>query len=297
MVHHAPLLLPSPPPALPPTEGELARARWDHAGGQPPSAWRGAAPLSEIRRQLAALLEGRILVGHHLRKDLAALGLAHPEAATRDTLQFRWEGGAGEGWGGGRVRGVGGRMRGSGADRAKAASGQQMQHCASNTYILCHGCARPPAAGRCRGGGARGASSATCPPKSWAGASSAAASGTAPCVRGGMLDGRGARRAGRAVHGWSLGWEAALWMRGCLLPCCPHPPAQLRLLPHAGRMPRRPWTFMCSTLCSIPETGPMRIWWSWSLQPSWPAPAAVWTRAPRAAAWADEGTAGAGTDG
>lgn len=78
-------------PASPcPKEGELAQARWEHKGGHHPALWHGAAPIAEIRSQLAGLLEGRILVGHHLRKDLGALGLSHPESATRDTLQYRW---------------------------------------------------------------------------------------------------------------------------------------------------------------------------------------------------------------
>lgn len=72
-----------------PAEGKLAQQHWHHAGGAPPEAWQGAPPLADVRRQLGALLEGRILVGHHLRKDLKALGLRHPAEATRDTLQFR----------------------------------------------------------------------------------------------------------------------------------------------------------------------------------------------------------------
>ena len=51
--------------------------------------WQFAAPLGEVRQRLVELLEGRILVGHHLRKDLKALALAHPEEATRDTLSYR----------------------------------------------------------------------------------------------------------------------------------------------------------------------------------------------------------------
>lgn len=70
-------------------EGELARTRWEHKGGHHPALWQGGTPLSEVRSELAALLEGRILVGHHLRKDLGALGLSHPESAIRDTLQYR----------------------------------------------------------------------------------------------------------------------------------------------------------------------------------------------------------------
>lgn len=64
---------------------EQQRRRWSHVGGAPPALWQHAPPLSEVRARLAALLRGRILVGHHLRKDLAALGLGHPAEATRDT--------------------------------------------------------------------------------------------------------------------------------------------------------------------------------------------------------------------
>ncbi|KAL4434133.1 hypothetical protein ABPG75_000574 [Micractinium tetrahymenae] len=65
------------------------RRRWRHVGGAPPALWQHAPPLAEVRRRLAVLLEGRILVGHHLRKDLAALALSHPGEAIRDTLQYR----------------------------------------------------------------------------------------------------------------------------------------------------------------------------------------------------------------
>lgn len=58
-------------------------------GGAPQPLWELAPPLSEVRAALAALLAGRILVGHHLAKDLKALGLSHPAEATRDTLQYR----------------------------------------------------------------------------------------------------------------------------------------------------------------------------------------------------------------
>lgn len=68
---------------------EQHRRRWRHVGGAPPALWRHAPSLAEVRRQLEALLQGRILVGHHLRKDLSALALSHPAEATRDTLQYR----------------------------------------------------------------------------------------------------------------------------------------------------------------------------------------------------------------
>lgn len=72
-----------------PLEGQLAQHRWRHVGGQPAALWQHAPPLSEVRRQLQELLKGRVLVGHHLRKDLAALALSHPGEATRDTLRYR----------------------------------------------------------------------------------------------------------------------------------------------------------------------------------------------------------------
>ncbi|PSC76736.1 RNA exonuclease 4 [Micractinium conductrix] len=74
--------------APPPPEGDTAQRRWRHVGGAPPAVWRHARPLAEVRATLSTLLAGRVLVGHHLRKDLAALGLHHPQEATRDTLRF-----------------------------------------------------------------------------------------------------------------------------------------------------------------------------------------------------------------
>jgi RNA exonuclease 4 len=68
---------------------ELALVRWRHVGGANPALWRHAPPLADLRCQLAALLRGRVLVGHHLRKDLGALGLEHPASDLRDTLQYR----------------------------------------------------------------------------------------------------------------------------------------------------------------------------------------------------------------
>lgn len=99
-------------------EGELTNTRWEHKGGHHPAMWHGATPIHEIRSQLAALLEGRILVGHHLKKDLGALGLSHPESATRDTLQYRW-GSTGS------LQGVLGREQGSTARRKGRRSRKQ----------------------------------------------------------------------------------------------------------------------------------------------------------------------------
>ncbi|KAI3438838.1 hypothetical protein D9Q98_001255 [Chlorella vulgaris] len=75
----------------PSSEGPLAsqQQQWRHVGGLPPALWRVASPLGEVRQRLAALLQGRILVGHHLSKDLGALQLHHPWADQRDTLRYR----------------------------------------------------------------------------------------------------------------------------------------------------------------------------------------------------------------
>jgi hypothetical protein len=89
--------------ALDPVAGTpLEAGGWRAVGGVPPRAWRGAAPpLAEARATLAALLAGRVVVGHNLPKDLGALGLdlaAVPAALRRDTMRFATlQGGRGRG--------------------------------------------------------------------------------------------------------------------------------------------------------------------------------------------------------
>jgi len=46
-----------------------------------------ARPFAQVQREVAALLDGRVLVGHALSNDLAVLGLSHPRAALRDTAR------------------------------------------------------------------------------------------------------------------------------------------------------------------------------------------------------------------
>ena len=50
----------------------------------------GAVPFVDCQRDVAALLSRRVLVGHALHSDLAALQLSHPRHLTRDTS--RWKG-------------------------------------------------------------------------------------------------------------------------------------------------------------------------------------------------------------
>lgn len=47
-----------------------------------------ARPFDEVRDQVARLLRGRIMVGHDVKHDLAALELDHPHRAIRDTAKF-----------------------------------------------------------------------------------------------------------------------------------------------------------------------------------------------------------------
>ncbi|KAI1502363.1 ribonuclease H-like domain-containing protein [Biscogniauxia marginata] len=49
---------------------------------------RGARNFDAVQAEIAALLRGRVLVGHDLRHDLAALRLRHPRAEVRDTARF-----------------------------------------------------------------------------------------------------------------------------------------------------------------------------------------------------------------
>ncbi|KAI1487706.1 ribonuclease H-like domain-containing protein [Biscogniauxia mediterranea] len=48
---------------------------------------RGGRDFGAVQAEVAALLHGRVLVGHDLRHDLAALRLRHPPEMTRDTVR------------------------------------------------------------------------------------------------------------------------------------------------------------------------------------------------------------------
>lgn len=57
-------------------------------------------PFAEVQREVEAMIDGRVLVGHALKGDLGVLGLSHPNAFTRDTskhapfreMAAQWEG-------------------------------------------------------------------------------------------------------------------------------------------------------------------------------------------------------------
>eukprot|EP00879_Flechtneria_rotunda_P013909 GHRR01014526.1.p1 GENE.GHRR01014526.1~~GHRR01014526.1.p1 ORF type:complete len:363 (+),score=148.42 GHRR01014526.1:142-1089(+) len=56
--------------------------------GVTPQHLLGAPQLSEAQAAVSKLLEGRTLVGHGLRKDLAVLMLSHPRKNVRDTAKY-----------------------------------------------------------------------------------------------------------------------------------------------------------------------------------------------------------------
>ncbi|KAL8348290.1 hypothetical protein RB598_001547 [Gaeumannomyces tritici] len=59
-----------------------------HVSGVGPRDMAAARPFADVQAQVAALLAGRIIVGHDVKHDLAALELDHPHRAVRDTAKF-----------------------------------------------------------------------------------------------------------------------------------------------------------------------------------------------------------------
>jgi RNA exonuclease 4 len=62
------------------------RTKWS---GVVPADLRGAMPLEKMAREVAALLKGKLLVGHALQNDLSALFLNHPKEMIRDTALYK----------------------------------------------------------------------------------------------------------------------------------------------------------------------------------------------------------------
>ena len=61
------------------TGGKAGVAEADWRGGVPPEQWRGAPGRKEVAALLGREIEGCVLVGHGLAKDLKALQLRHPK--------------------------------------------------------------------------------------------------------------------------------------------------------------------------------------------------------------------------
>lgn len=58
-----------------------------HVSGITPTNLRSGRPFAEVQRAIAALLAGRILVGHALKHDMGVLQLSHPRRDVRDTAR------------------------------------------------------------------------------------------------------------------------------------------------------------------------------------------------------------------
>ena len=57
--------------------------------GITPALLREARTFEEVQRDVAALMDGRIVVGHAVRNDLDALMLGHPKRDLRDTSRYK----------------------------------------------------------------------------------------------------------------------------------------------------------------------------------------------------------------
>jgi RNA exonuclease 4 len=57
--------------------------------GITPGLMENARSLKEVQSHVAKIMNGRILVGHTLRKDLGVLMLSHPKRDVRDTSQYK----------------------------------------------------------------------------------------------------------------------------------------------------------------------------------------------------------------
>ena len=59
-----------------------------HVSGITPQLLRGARSLEKVQKDVAGLMQGRILVGHSIRNDLDAMMLGHPRRDIRDTSRY-----------------------------------------------------------------------------------------------------------------------------------------------------------------------------------------------------------------
>jgi hypothetical protein len=61
------------------------RTRWS---GVRPADLKGASALAQVKKAVAGMLSGRVLIGHGVENDLEALGLRHPKDDVRDTAKY-----------------------------------------------------------------------------------------------------------------------------------------------------------------------------------------------------------------
>ncbi|KAF2148656.1 ribonuclease H-like protein, partial [Myriangium duriaei CBS 260.36] len=75
---------------LPSPSDPVVDYRTSVSGIRPADLRRGyARPLAQVQADVAALLAGKVLVGHALRNDLEALGTKHDGWAVRDTVKAK----------------------------------------------------------------------------------------------------------------------------------------------------------------------------------------------------------------
>ncbi|CAH1796571.1 unnamed protein product [Owenia fusiformis] len=60
-----------------------------HVSGITPECLEKGLPFEQVQKEVSAILEGRILVGHALHNDLQVLYLSHPRKKIRDTLKYK----------------------------------------------------------------------------------------------------------------------------------------------------------------------------------------------------------------
>jgi len=60
-----------------------------HVSGIRPKDLHNGEPFETVQKEVAEILQGRILVGHALRNDLKVLFLSHPRRSVRDTSRYK----------------------------------------------------------------------------------------------------------------------------------------------------------------------------------------------------------------
>eukprot|EP01026_Neomeris_dumetosa_P033584 TRINITY_DN26856_c0_g1_i1.p1 TRINITY_DN26856_c0_g1~~TRINITY_DN26856_c0_g1_i1.p1 ORF type:complete len:248 (-),score=20.62 TRINITY_DN26856_c0_g1_i1:272-973(-) len=63
--------------------------RIGHQGGVQLSETEKAPTIEQVRKDVQNIIDGHVLVGHSLDKDMEALGLVHPPELCRDTMSYK----------------------------------------------------------------------------------------------------------------------------------------------------------------------------------------------------------------